>query len=132
MRWLAAGFVFVLLLSWQGTAPFASWNAVRRMAPKLEGTIRLSELGSETSIRRDARGVPHIASSKNVDSWFALGFAHAQDRLGQMLWMRRLARGTSAEIASCLRGAQGPAQTPRRIPRIQGRPGGCAEARRGT
>ena len=47
---------------------------------------------------RDANGVPHVRAHDEADALFALGFVHAQDRLAQMLWLLRLARGRTAEI----------------------------------
>ncbi len=47
---------------------------------------------------RDARGIPHVEALTDRDAWLALGVAHAQDRLAQMLWLRRLARGKTAEV----------------------------------
>ncbi|HEU4430317.1 MAG TPA: penicillin acylase family protein, partial [Myxococcota bacterium] len=45
------------------------------------------------------RGVPHVRARSERDAWFGLGFAHGQDRLGQLVWLRRLALGRTAEIA---------------------------------
>ena len=49
-------------------------------------------------VLRDGRGIPHIRAEHELDAWTGLGFVHAQDRLAQMLWLRRLARGTIAEV----------------------------------
>lgn len=94
-----SGLIVSALVLWQGQAPFASWDAGRRAQPFVDGSLEIEGLADLITIRRDARGVPHIAAESEVDGWFGLGFAHAQDRLGQMLWLRRLARGTSAEIS---------------------------------
>ena len=96
--WISFGTVFALVVLWQGQAPVAAWDAGRGYQPKLSGTIEVEGLSSAVTIRRDTRGVPHIRAAHEVEAWFGLGFAHAQDRLGQMLWLRRLARGTTAEI----------------------------------
>lgn len=66
--------------------------------PLSSGTIRISELAAPVEILRDVRGIPHILASDEREGWFGLGFAHAQDRLGQMIWLRRRAQGRSAEI----------------------------------
>jgi penicillin amidase len=55
-------------------------------------------LAGRVDVTRDARGVPHIEAEFESDAWSALGFAHAQDRLAQVLWLRRLARGRTAEV----------------------------------
>jgi penicillin amidase len=96
--WISFATVFVLVVLWHSQAPVAAWDAGRGYQPKLAGTIDVDGLASAVTIRRDTRGVPHIRAAHEVEAWFGLGFAHAQDRLGQMLWLRRLARGTSSEI----------------------------------
>jgi penicillin amidase len=62
------------------------------------GTIRISELTAPVEILRDSRGIPHLAAAGENEAWFGLGFVHAQDRLGQMAWLRRRAYGRTAEI----------------------------------
>ncbi|MEE8167184.1 MAG: penicillin acylase family protein, partial [Myxococcota bacterium] len=63
------------------------------------GTIRISELTAPIEILRDAHGISHLRATRELDGWFGLGFVHGQDRLAQMVWMRRRAYGRSAEIA---------------------------------
>ena len=58
----------------------------------------VSGLDSRLEIQRDARGVPHVEAHSEGDAWFGLGFVHAQDRAAQMLWLRRMARGRTAEV----------------------------------
>ena len=67
--------------------------------PQTTGTVRLDGLKGPVEIIRDTYGVPHISASNRSDLYFALGYVHAQDRLGQMETIRRLARGRIAEIA---------------------------------
>lgn len=43
-------------------------------------------------ILRDAAAIPHISADSAADAYFALGFVHAQDRLGQLLRARRAAQ----------------------------------------
>ena len=49
-------------------------------------------------IVRDQEGVPHIFAAGERDGWYAMGFVHAQDRLWQMEFQRRVAQGRLAEI----------------------------------
>lgn len=49
-------------------------------------------------ITRDADGVAHIRAGNEQDALFGLGYAHAQDRLWQMEFQRRLGNGRLAEI----------------------------------
>ncbi len=73
-------------------------RAVRAAYPTSHGRLELAGLGAPVLVLRDLRGVPHVEASSEADAYFALGFAHAQDRLTQMLWLQRVARGRSAEI----------------------------------
>lgn len=50
------------------------------------------------TITRDEYGVPHIRAATESDAQFGLGYVHAQDRLWQMEWQRRLASGRTAEF----------------------------------
>ena len=49
-------------------------------------------------IERDFHGVPHVRAENESDAHFGLGFAHAQDRLWQMEFQRRVGSGRLAEI----------------------------------
>ncbi len=62
------------------------------------GTIRIAKLTSPVEILRDARGIPHVFAGRESEAWFGLGFAHAEDRLAQMVWLRRRAYGRTAEL----------------------------------
>ena len=66
--------------------------------PLADGEIEVEGLTAPVEILRDARGVPHVRARSEADAFLGLGFAHAQDRLGQMLWLVRLARGRTAEV----------------------------------
>jgi penicillin G amidase len=49
-------------------------------------------------IVRNNDNVPHIFGKTDADVFFALGFAHAQDRLWQMTMLRRTAQGRLSEV----------------------------------
>lgn len=72
--------------------------AARAAFPLAEGTLRVQGLQAAVRIDRDAHGFPHIEARNEADAFFGLGFAHAQDRLAQMLWLVRAARGRTAEV----------------------------------
>lgn len=64
-----------------------------------EGVLRLTHgISTPVSITRDANGVPHIRAGNDIDAFFAVGYAHAQDRLWQLELQRRMARGRLSEI----------------------------------
>jgi len=73
-------------------------RALRASHPPLEGSLVVAGVDAPVAIVRDRRGVPHVRAANEHDAWFALGFSHAQDRLAQMLWLRRVAAGRSAEL----------------------------------
>jgi len=66
--------------------------------PLHEGTLQVPGLQAAVAIRRDAYGIPTIDAKTEHDAYFALGFVHAQDRLWQMEFNRRLAAGRLAEV----------------------------------
>ncbi len=70
---------------------------LRASHPPLSGSLVVAGVEAPVAIVRDRRGVPHVRAANERDAWFALGFVHAQDRLAQLLWLRRLAQGRSAE-----------------------------------
>jgi penicillin G amidase len=66
--------------------------------PELDGERMVPGLGAEVTIARDSLGVVHIKAATEQEAYFALGFAHAQDRFFQMEMLRRLAAGRLAEV----------------------------------
>jgi penicillin amidase len=72
-------------------------RAVQRAIPLLDGELAVAGLARPLEIVRDVRGVPHVRAASERDAYFGLGFAHAQDRLAQMTWLARAARGRTSE-----------------------------------
>jgi len=72
--------------------------AARRAFPEVQGTVVVPGLSTAVSIFRDEHGIAHAEARSRSDALFALGFIHAQDRLAQMVWLLRLARGRTAEV----------------------------------
>jgi penicillin amidase len=70
----------------------------RSRRPKTDGELRLSGLQAPVEIHRDRWGVPHIYAEDDHDLLLAQGFVHAQDRLWQMEFNRRLVAGRLAEV----------------------------------
>jgi penicillin amidase len=66
--------------------------------PAHEGERSVPGLAAPVSIVRDAHAVPFIRAETEADALFALGYAHAQDRLWQIDFNRRIAQGRVAEI----------------------------------
>ena len=59
--------------------------------------LAFAGISQPVQIDRDRHGVPHIEASSEADAFFALGYCQAQDRLAQLLHLRRRAHGTAAE-----------------------------------
>jgi penicillin amidase len=62
------------------------------------GNIGVTGLKDEVRIIRDPWGVPHIYASNAEDLFYAEGYTHAQERLWQMEFNRRLASGALSEL----------------------------------
>ena len=96
LRWCAYGLAaLVLLVVLGGSAEFL-W--LRTSLPQVDGEIAVAGLGGTATIARDDRGVATIKAASLNDAYFAVGFAHAQDRLFQMEAMRRLGAGRLSEV----------------------------------
>ena len=85
--------VIVLLL-----AVAAAFVYLRSSLPKVRGTLDLPGLADTVEIVRDRYAVPHIYAQTPADAYFALGFVHAQDRLWQMEFQRRVGAGRLSEV----------------------------------
>jgi penicillin amidase len=90
---LLGGVVVLLLLV---GALGLGWRAAS--LPQIDGELPVSGVRQATEVIRDAYGVPHIYAQSLDDAQFALGYAHAQDRLWQMEVNRRIAAGRLAEV----------------------------------
>ncbi|MEM6373208.1 MAG: penicillin acylase family protein, partial [Pseudomonadota bacterium] len=60
--------------------------------------VRVPGLSDTVEIVRDNANVPHIFGAADNDVFYGLGFAHAQDRLWQMMMLRRTAQGRLSEL----------------------------------
>lgn len=67
--------------------------------PDIDGEITgFSALSAPALVERDEAGTVTIRAATPEDASFALGFAHAQDRLWQMEMMRRIGSGRVSEL----------------------------------
>ena len=69
-----------------------------RSLPDYDGTLEVAGISAPVEIVRDNANVPHIFGQTDEDVFFALGMAHAQDRLWQMTMLRRTAQGRLSEL----------------------------------
>ncbi|HMM41321.1 MAG TPA: penicillin acylase family protein, partial [Thermomicrobiales bacterium] len=63
------------------------------------GTVSVRGLDQPVEIVRDSLGIPHVRAASLRDAFFGQGFAHAQDRLWQMVFDRARAAGRGAALA---------------------------------
>ena len=66
--------------------------------PKTDGTITAPGLQAPVTIYRDEWGVPQIYADSSHDLFFAQGYVHAQDRLFQLDFQRRVGMGRLSEV----------------------------------
>jgi penicillin amidase len=71
---------------------------LRRSLPQIDGTTTVAGLSAAVEIIRDADAIPHIVAADKLDGLFGLGYAHAQDRLWQMEFQRRIGHGRLSEV----------------------------------
>ena len=95
-RWLLRIFVG-LVASVLLAVVVVYWMALRSL-PDYGATHRVAGISGVIEIVRDNANVPHIFADSDEDVYFGLGFAHAQDRLWQMMMMRRTAQGRLSEL----------------------------------
>ena len=69
-----------------------------RSLPTYDKTLITPAATAPVEIVRDNANVPHIFGETDQDVFFALGYAHAQDRLWQMITLRRTAQGRLSEV----------------------------------
>jgi penicillin amidase len=94
-RWSALGAAAAAVVGLFGAGYY--W-LLRRPLPRTRGTLRLRGLHNPVEVLRDRWGVAHIYAETIHDLLFAQGYVHAQDRLWQMDFQRRLVAGRLAEV----------------------------------
>ena len=75
-----------------------AWYFAIRSLPDYDDSYEVAGISAPVEIVRTTENVPHIFGKTDRDVFFALGLAHAQDRLFQMTVLRRAAQGRLAEI----------------------------------
>ncbi len=69
-----------------------------RSLPDYSKDAEFEGLTAPIEIIRDTANVPHIVGEHDKDMFFGLGYAHAQDRLWQMILLRRTVQGRLSEV----------------------------------
>ncbi len=95
-RWLLRLVTLSVVLSVAAIA-VVFWIASRSI-PDYEADWTVDGITAPVEIVRNTSAVPHIFGETDEDVFFGLGMAHAQDRLWQMLMLRRTAEGRLSEL----------------------------------
>ncbi|MCC7046909.1 MAG: penicillin acylase family protein [Alphaproteobacteria bacterium] len=90
--------VLALVLIALSLAAAGGFYYLRTGLAPTEGAVALPGLGAPATIRRDGAGVAYVNAASAADGWYAMGFAHAQDRLWQMDFQRRIGAGRLSEV----------------------------------
>ena len=71
---------------------------LRQSLPDFDEDRTVRGITADVDIVRDADAIPHIFATNKLDGLFGLGYVHAQDRLWQMEFQRRIGHGRLSEI----------------------------------
>jgi penicillin G amidase len=95
-RWLLRLFTAAIVLA--GAALMIGYYFLSRSLVDYAEDFSVAGLTAPVEIVRNNDSVPHIFGQTDEDTYFALGFVHAQDRLWQMTMLRRTAQGRLSEV----------------------------------
>ena len=95
-RWLLRLFTGIVVLG--GLSLLIAYYFLSGSLPQYAEDFALEGISGPVEIVRNNDNVPHIFGQTDADVFFALGFAHAQDRLWQMTMLRRTAQGRLSEV----------------------------------
>ena len=87
--------VLVLLVALAAGGMYAY---LRQSLPVTSGDISVAGITAPVEIVRDADAIPHVIAKTKADALYGLGYVHAQDRLWQMEFQRRIGHGRLSEI----------------------------------
>jgi penicillin amidase len=96
LKWLTGCLLAVVLLV--VLAGGAGYLWLQRGLPVIDGERLVDGIERPVEIVRDRYAIPHISGQRITDVLFAQGFVHAQDRLWQLEFQRRIGAGRLAEI----------------------------------
>ncbi len=95
-KWLvriAGGMILLGLVALLGV-----YFLLSRSLPDYSKDLEVIGILEPVEIVRDNANVPHIFGTNDPDTFYGLGYAHAQDRLWQMVMMRRTVQGRLSEV----------------------------------
>src|SRR5262245_34211942 len=80
-----------------GVSAIGFWYLLKSL-PSIEGELTVQGISGPVDIIRDRDQIPHIFAPTKGDALYGLGYVHAQDRLWQMEFQRRIGFGRLSEI----------------------------------
>ena len=96
LTWLSRALISFFLLVF--VSAIVSYNLASRSLPIYNQSFVSDNISTSVEIIRNSSNVPHIFASNGEDAFFALGYAHAQDRFWQINLLRRSAQGRLSEL----------------------------------
>src|SRR3954467_10385549 len=78
--------------------PARAGSGAGRGRPASGGRGVVGGVSGPVDIIRDREDIPHIFAATKLDAFYGLGYVHAQDRLWQMEFQRRIGHGRLSEI----------------------------------
>ena len=67
--------------------------------PDYNKKLFANDIKSKIIIKTDPYAIPHITGNDDKETFFGLGYVHAQERLWQMTFLKRLSQGRLSEIS---------------------------------
>ena len=67
--------------------------------PSYNKSLFSTDIKSKIIIKTDLYAVPHISGNDDKETFLGLGYVHAQERLWQMTYLKRLSQGRLSEIS---------------------------------
>ena len=67
--------------------------------PNYNKNLCSNDIKSKILINTDLYAIPHITGNNDTETFFGLGYVHAQERLWQMTFLKRLSQGRLSEIS---------------------------------
>ena len=99
MRLAKAVFIgLAVVLVFVAAAGLGLYVYARRSLPNINGAQIVAGVTAPVDIVRDADDIPHLLAANKHDALFGLGYVHAQDRLWQMEFQRRVGSGRLSEV----------------------------------
>ena len=90
--------IFIALMALGAIGLAFVYTVLSGSLPDYSRNLTFDDLRGRVEIVRDNHAVPHIFAEHENDLYFGLGYAHAQDRLWQILMLRRTAQGRLSEV----------------------------------